>query len=107
MDAINYRERLMNNRTDLQGVTNRLTHSTPMADEAGQTFGDYFGKAIMKLDEKVQKMDQDTLNVITGQESDLAQVMINMTEAQLTLQTATQIRNKALEAYNDIKNMQF
>ena len=33
--------------------------------------------------------------------------MINMTEAQLSLETAVQVRNKVIEAYNDIKNMQF
>jgi len=52
-------------------------------------------------------MDQDTVNLITGDESDLGNVMIRMTEAQLALQTAVQVRNKCLEAYNDVKNMQF
>lgn len=34
-------------------------------------------------------------------------VMIKATEAQLALDLAVQVRNKCLEAYNDIKNMQF
>ena len=45
--------------------------------------------------------------MISGTESDLGKVMINMTEAQLSLETAVQVRNKVIEAYNDIKNMQF
>ncbi len=52
-------------------------------------------------------MDQSTTDMISGKQDDLGQVMINMTESQLTLQTAVQVRNKALEAYNDLKNMQF
>ncbi len=52
-------------------------------------------------------MDQDTIKMITGDESDLGNIMIRMTEAQLALQTAVTVRNKCLEAYNDVKNMQF
>ena len=59
------------------------------------------------VESKTAVMDQDTVNLITGDESDLGNVMIRMTEAQLALQTAVQVRNKCLEAYNDVKNMQF
>jgi flagellar hook-basal body complex protein FliE len=52
-------------------------------------------------------LDQGTNGMISGTESDLGKVMINMTEAQLSLETAVQVRNKVIEAYNDIKNMQF
>lgn len=109
MNAINHMQQLTNYRTNLQELNNSQLNKneTPLIDSAGKSFSDHIGQAVAQLDEKVQMMDQDTLNVITGGETDLAQVMINMTEAQLTLQTATQVRNKALEAYNDIKNMQF
>ena len=109
MKSINYTQQLVNYRTSLQASTmeNPTQHESPLIDGSGKNFSDYIGQAVAQLDEKVQQMDQDTLNVITGGETDLAQVMINMTEAQLSLQTATQVRNKALEAYNDIKNMQF
>jgi flagellar hook-basal body complex protein FliE len=33
--------------------------------------------------------------------------MIDMSSSQLVLQSAVQVRNKCIEAYNDIKNMQF
>lgn len=109
MDPINYTQQLANYRTDLQGTMNPngIMKEETIVDEAGKTFSDYFGQAISQIDEKVQMMNQDTMDVITGGEVDLAQVMINMSEAQLTLQTATQVRNKCLEAYNDIKSMQF
>lgn len=109
MNSINYAQQLVNYRSGLEEISlgNRMRDETPTVDASGKNFSDYIGQAVAQLDEKVQQMDQDTINVITGGETDLAQVMINMTEAQLSLQTATQVRNKALEAYNDIKNMQF
>jgi len=59
------------------------------------------------LNQNISVIDQDTKNIISGKETDLGSVMTRMTEAQLTVQTAVQIRNKCLEAYNDLKNMQF
>ena len=70
-------------------------------------FSDVLSQAVENLNSNMAVVDQDTNNVITGKETDLGSVMTRMTEAQLTLQTAVQIRNKCLEAYNDLKNMQF
>ena len=108
MNEIMNAQQLTNYKTSLQGQMSQIQRPTANPiDEVGNSFSDYFWKAIEKLDQSMQVMNQDTKNVITGEESDLAQVMIHMTEAQLTLQTATQIRNKCLEAYNEIKSMQF
>ncbi len=46
-------------------------------------------------------------SLINGSADDLHTVMIKTTEAQLSLEVAVQLRNRALEAYNEIKNMQF
>ncbi|MHC5269539.1 flagellar hook-basal body complex protein FliE [Enterococcus sp. LJL98] len=109
MDPINHMQQLVNYRSSLQEATNphAVNAKIGTTDETGKTFSDYFSQAFTQINQKVEQMDQDTLDVITGNETDLAQVMIRMNEAQLTLQTATQIRNKCLEAYNDIKGMQF
>ncbi|WYJ76282.1 flagellar hook-basal body complex protein FliE [Enterococcus sp. DIV2402] len=74
---------------------------------SNKSFGAHLGEAIAGLNQNMNVIDSDTTRVISGDENDLAKVMINMTEAQLSLQTAVQVRNKCLEAYNDIKNMQF
>ena len=67
----------------------------------------FLKKAIAGLNSNMNTLDQGTNGMISGTESDLGKVMINMTEAQLSLETAVQVRNKVIEAYNDIKNMQF
>ncbi|HIZ52971.1 MAG TPA: flagellar hook-basal body complex protein FliE [Candidatus Enterococcus avicola] len=107
MNELNYTNQLLNYRNDLQNISIKPTAAQEQVDEKGNTFSDYMDDAFSKLEEKIAVMDQDTRNVITGEESDLAQVMIHISEAQLMLQAATQVRNKCLEAYNDVKNMQF
>lgn len=109
MNNISYAQSLMdyqNQIKDLQAMTGAPT----TVDQNGQpekSFGSFLGEAINGLNQNMQIIDADTTRVITGEENDLAKVMIHMTEAQLSLQAAVQVRNKCLEAYNDIKNMQF
>ncbi|WP_407391858.1 flagellar hook-basal body complex protein FliE, partial [Carnobacterium jeotgali] len=51
--------------------------------------------------------NQGVQDLITGNTDNLHNVMIQTSEAQLSLELALQLRNKGLEAYNEIKNMQF
>lgn len=106
--------------TNVQGLTeyqNLLKTFSPAATTMNSpeeqsavgkaSFGDYVKQAVTALTQKTDSLDQDAVGLITGDETDLGNVMIRMTEAQLSLQTAVQVRNKCLEAYNDVKNMQF
>lgn len=98
--------------TDYQNVlrtlgTGAASNETSVAGAEENQFSSYLTHAVDQLNQKTAVMDQDTVNLITGDESDLGNVMIRMTEAQLALQAAVQVRNKCLEAYNDVKNMQF
>ena len=83
------------------------TSATEVDSSSGAAFGNYLSDALENLNQKTATMDQDTIKMITGDESDLGNIMIRMTVAQLALQTAVTVRNKCLEAYNDVKNMQF
>ncbi|ANY12594.1 MULTISPECIES: flagellar hook-basal body complex protein FliE [Lactobacillaceae] len=106
MAQVNGINGLNNYATQLRKVTG-LDNSDQTVKGAGKTFGDYLDHALSGLNSSMKVMDQSTTDMISGKQDDLGQVMINMTESQLTLQTAVQVRNKALEAYNDLKNMQF
>lgn len=94
-----------------QAIINQLnqpmnTESTPSSSST-ESFSTILSQAMNTLNQNMSVIDQDTQNIILGKETDLGSVMTRMTEAQLTVQTAVQIRNKCLEAYNDLKNMQF
>ncbi|WP_281165321.1 flagellar hook-basal body complex protein FliE [Liquorilactobacillus sicerae] len=80
---------------------------TTQSNENSTTFSSYLNKAISGVSDKMVSMDKATDNMISGKENDLGNVMVKMTEAQLSLETAVQVRNKLLDAYSDIKNMQF
>ncbi|MGX7195983.1 flagellar hook-basal body complex protein FliE [Enterococcus olivae] len=110
MNNISYTQSLMdyqNQLRELQTSAGVPAAKTDQAEQDVKPFGVHLGEAIAGLSENMRVMDADAINVISGEENDLAKVMINMTEAQLSMQAAVQVRNKCLEAYNDIKNMQF
>ena len=94
-------------QNSLRAISASGTSATEVDSSSNAAFGNYLSDALESLNQKTATMDQDTIKMITGDESDLGNIMIRMTEAQLALQTAVTVRNKCLEAYNDVKNMQF
>ncbi len=69
-----------------------------------------FGKLLLdKLNEVNQlqrKADTITENFLAGQNVDLHEVMIAVEKASLAMQMTLEVRNKLLEAYQHISNMQ-
>lgn len=63
--------------------------------------------SIAALEESQVRSDQSIQGLITGEAENLHQVMIETSEAQISLELAVQLRNKCIEAMNEIKNMQF
>jgi len=75
------------------------------ASEAGNPtspFKDILQNAIDSVNETDAKVKADELAVATGRSDDLHTLMIDAAKANLALETLVQIRNKALDAYNEI-----
>ena len=108
MNTITYSQQLNDYKNQLKAMNELNTSSQqPIEKKASlNEFGNLVTQALDKLNTPMQKMDEETVKMISGDENDLAKAMISMTEAQLSLQTAGQVRNKCLDAYNEIKNMQ-
>ena len=91
--------------TDYQALNPFKTADTN--EKNTQNFDGVLTSALDTLSTKTSKVSGNTTNLITGDLDNIHTLMIDMSEAQLTLQTAIQVRNKCIEAYNEIKNMQF
>ena len=61
---------------------------------------------INSLDSYQKRADNSVVSFIKGDESEVHNVMIAMQEARLTLQTAIEIRNKMVEAYQELSKIQ-
>ena len=65
-------------------------------------FKDVLRNAIDNVNNTQRVAEQDFINVITGQTDDLHTVMINSVKAELAIHTLVQLRNKAIDSYNEI-----
>ena len=72
----------------------------------GPSFTEVLGAALDKLNGEQIQAEQMTEALATGQAPDLHSVMIASTKSEISFQLAVQIRNKAVEAYQEIMRMQ-
>lgn len=92
----------------LTGVTQPNTQGikAEVAPEAS-SFSGMVEQAMVNLNDSQIAADQAVQGLASGDTDNLHTVMIRTSEAQLTLDLALQVRNKCLDAYNEVKNMQF
>lgn len=69
-------------------------------------FGDSVGSALNNLGQAEAKADAAALAGATGDLSSVSDYMVAATEAQLTTEVTVAVRNRAIEAFNDIMRMQ-
>lgn len=75
--------------------------------EAGEAiFGASLGRAVDSLNELQSRADDLSTRAATGDLADIHEALIAMQEASLSLHFATQVRNKVIEAYQEIMRMQ-
>ncbi|MEI7926562.1 MAG: flagellar hook-basal body complex protein FliE [Chloroflexota bacterium] len=72
----------------------------------GGGFGKTLENAMSNLSGSMNDATTASQQLATGQAADVSQVAMTVERAVLELQMATQIRNKAVEAYQDIYRMQ-
>ncbi len=75
-------------------------------NDAGSAFKDMLANAIQSVDDANTVATNDSQALLSGQVDDVAQVMIDQQKANLSLQLVVQVRNKVVDAYNQVMNMQ-
>ena len=82
------------------------TPTTPTPAAAGtSSFGNLLNEAIEQVND-VEKSSQNELQKFLSNESDLHSVMIALEKADLSFQTMMQVRNKFVQAYQEIMKAQ-
>ena len=74
--------------------------------QAGAAFGDILQSLVTAADQQQQQADQAVQTLHGGGEKNLHEAMIAMEQADISLRYLVQVRNKAIEAYQEIMRMQ-
>lgn len=72
----------------------------------GGIFREMLFQALEEVNAMQAEADRLSEKLVTGEIQDVAQVMIASQKAELSLQLAIQVRNKILEAYQEIMRIQ-
>jgi flagellar hook-basal body complex protein FliE len=66
------------------------------------TFGTTLGRAVTGVNDLQAQAQEATVALASGQPVDMAQTLVTIEKANISLQFALQIRNKLIEAYQDV-----
>ena len=92
-------------------IASQLSATTPskVADTGtAGGFGDVFKAATQQVDQLQNGADQQVSSVLQGKSgSDVGSVMASVEKADVAFELMMQVRNKIVNAYQDIEKMQF
>ena len=91
--------------SDLASVA-QDTAQPVQAPQHGKGFGGMLGEALGKLAEADNQASQQAQLLATGKAQDMSTVVMSIERAGLAFQLASQVRNKAVEAYQDLMRTQ-
>jgi flagellar hook-basal body complex protein FliE len=82
--------------------------STAKGGDAKSGFGDVFKAAVQQVDALQTGADQKIGSLLQGgPNTDVGNVMVSVEKADVAFQLMMQVRNKIVNAYQDIEKMQF
>lgn len=87
-------------------LTGRHTGKNETIKSGKSNFSGLLSQAIGAAEEASVENQRINAELLAGETDDLHTALIASQKAQLTLSLAVQIRNKAVDAYNDIMRMQ-
>ncbi|MEX0680464.1 MAG: flagellar hook-basal body complex protein FliE [Balneolales bacterium] len=102
----------MNDLTEIKGIQNpREVEITPhklktRIPDPQYSFADMLSNAVNTVDQTMKASEQSVQDFASGKTDNVHDVMINLQQAQISFQMMVEIRNKAIEAYQEISRMQ-
>jgi len=77
------------------------------ATPAGPSFGDVLKDAIQEVNRLQKQSDEEVHKLMTGEVQDVHTALIAVQKADTSFQMMMQVRNKIVQAYQEIMRMQF
>ena len=98
---------MMNQITGIGGLGALPNIAAPPSEDTGESFGGILQSALQQVNQLSGGAEQQVGKLLQGAKSDMSSVMIAVEKADVAFQLAMQVRNKIVNAYQDIEKMQF
>ncbi len=90
----------------LGSIDPRLAYAGQAAPASGSGFGAQLQQAIRAVDDRLVQRDEIVADMVRGETVEVHEIMTAAQEAQLSFELMLEVRNKLLEAYQEIMRMQ-
>ncbi|TWH48592.1 flagellar hook-basal body complex protein FliE [Sporomusa sp. KB1] len=90
----------------LAPITGKIIETSESAKQPEKTFGEFLDEALNNVNQLQNEASQASINLATGKIQDIAEVTIAAEKATVALQLTMQVRNKVVDAYQEIMRMQ-
>jgi len=92
----------------IQSAAALHSNEAPAAAQPGEStgFGQVLNNAFDQLNQTAQRSDGLAEAFAAGEDIEIHEVMVAMQETQIAFELAAQVRNRAVEAYQEIMRMQ-
>lgn len=88
-------------------ILNNVNIQKPVEENSKETsFSKVISDAINKVNDAQVAADQKVEDFINGEDVSMHDVMLSMQESQLSMQLLIEVRNKVVEAYQEINRVQ-
>jgi flagellar hook-basal body complex protein FliE len=94
----------VSSNTQLSSVLNKLASTDKT--ESSTEFSDILTEAFSNAQETEAENDLGNLELLAGEGTGIHETIIQAEKAELALELALQVRNKVIDAYNEIMRMQ-
>lgn len=106
LTAIGQRQLLTSGTSTASELKTLQIDNSQISDSGQDNFANTLKKAIDKVDHLQKQADIKMQQLATGKNTDVADVMIAAERADLALKLMVQVRNKIIDAYNEVSKMQ-
>ncbi|WP_096154641.1 MULTISPECIES: flagellar hook-basal body complex protein FliE [Bacillus] len=83
-----------------------INKNSPTPKEAHAQFSSYLNNALSEVNKAQHQSNEATIRLVNNDGIELHEVLITQQKASVMLQTTLEVRNKAIEAYQEVMRMQ-
>lgn len=91
---------------NITGIKSDSLQKLNLGKNSSSDFKSFLFDAMDKVNETAAQSKSSGYSILTGEADEVHNIMIDSVKSEITLQLAVQLRNKALDAYKEVMNMQ-
>lgn len=93
---------------DLRAISDRAEMGSPATPESGakSEFAKMLKEGVESVNQSIRQSDKLSTDIATGQSNNIHGAMLSATRAELGFNLLVQLRNKAIESYQEVMRMQ-